>query len=66
MIKRLMVVICFLFGVLIIINWLLQANKGFAGQYSKKQHYISLLLLVMLWGTPMLLFNRTGNDEDPE
>jgi len=64
MIKRLIVVICFLLGVLVIISWLMRANTEIDGKYSRKENYISLLLLAMLWGTPLLLFKHSGNDNN--
>jgi len=64
MIRRLIVVICFFLGVLVIITWLLQANGEMNFSYSRKENYISLLLLVMLWGTPFFLSGNAGDDND--
>lgn len=66
MIKRLVVVICFLLGIVVIISWLLQASNGGNSKFGRKENCISLVLLVMLWGTPMLLFKRTGKDGEDQ
>jgi len=60
MIKRFVVVISFLLGVLVIITWLFQL-QGRTPLYHLKDNWITILLLVITWGTPFILFRPRKN-----
>ena len=59
MIKRFIVVMNFFLGVLVIVTWLLQEQRGKIDGHSSKENFINVLLLLAFWGTPFTLFPKT-------
>ena len=64
MIRRLIAVICYVVAVLSTIGWMLNAETESTFNYSNKKSYISVLLIVVLWAAPFILFKESGDKDE--
>ena len=63
MIRRLIGVVCYVSAVLFTIGWMINAAPMPDFNNSNKKHYISILLVALLWTAPFLLFKRPDNNK---